>query len=1057
MLTKLGFALLTVVSFSPLVTSCGRPNAQTSRPQAMSNRPQKEETRKIVLLKFKTPALFSTSQFIENTLVMDQEQEKALDLEQQETEKFLRELSREIKILHRYRFVLNGFSVLVPKKFIGKLKEHVGISEVHDARQFSRPEELVTYRASVKVGEQTSVKFIGAEKVQKEMSILNQDGHLVPVDGRDVRIGVIDTGIDYTHKMLGGPGTEEAYKAIDPTVVSRRVFPNLKVVGGTDLVGTAYDDDSLDFNRRIPQPDANPIDESGHGTHVAGTIAGVGDGENTYTGVAPGAKLYAIKVFGKTGSTSDAVVLAALEYAANPSGNRNPNDHLDLVNLSLGSPFGMPYRLYDEAIANIVKIGMLPVVSAGNSGNFPYVVGSPSTSAGALSVASSIDYMEHNWKFKAVLFKTPKEEIIAKAVESPMAKPLDSVGNLTGKLVYIGFANQELSAEQKRALLGNVALIDRGGGVPFFDILKCAADAGATGVVVASHIDGEPISMGGQAEKPFEIPAVMISKAVGIKLKKALMNHEEPTIQFKTPQVIEEPSIIDTLSSFSSRGPRSFDAAIKPEIAAPGTQIISAQMGSGFKGVTMSGTSMAAPHAAGCVALFKQFHPDWATEQIKSALMANSLTLRDRSAREYSIASQGAGRIEIFNALHTQLTTSPAALALGEIEVLHKKELHRSFMVKNQADTPMTIYFQVASPDELHFDLPDHLTIPEHGAVQVPVMIVVDAPAEASFKELSAFIKIINEEDDELVKIPALAQVRKLSLLRVEALKGHASCPQDAEDCPADLVIRNDGPSPSQALIFNLIDVNPRLNALGPDKRLTELCDLESVGYRTIEQGTGAHKMKMLQFAAKLHSPLTNWQHCELSIQIDGDGDGQVDQELLGASLSTLIPSMPINSFATILTDAELMRQLRADFEKKGEGGKADYGPAIIDHRELKTYEHGTLMVLSVPVSALRVRPFGLVKVKIASLAAADPSSTPDNFLGLKQDHWWTIDPFEKANPYFGMPESVELPAHTSLTVALVHGESSGKLVVYFPFNRSSHGPSKDLQSEIVGEDFIYK
>ena len=92
----------------------------------------------------------------------------------------------------------------------------------------------------------------------------------------------------------------------------------------------------------------NPLDEAGHGSHVAGTIAGHGDGVNTYDGVAPAADLYAIKVFGAKGSTSDEIVIAALEYAIDPSGDLSFDKQMDVVNLSLGSDHGNPHIMYTK-------------------------------------------------------------------------------------------------------------------------------------------------------------------------------------------------------------------------------------------------------------------------------------------------------------------------------------------------------------------------------------------------------------------------------------------------------------------------------------------------------------------------------------------------------------------------------------------------------------------------------------------------------------------------------------------------------------------------------------
>ena len=168
------------------------------------------------------------------------------------------------------------------------------------------------------------------------------------------------------------------------------------------LLGLSLISGSLDFDTQVPKPDPDPLDESGHGTHVAGTVAGIGDGINTYNGVAPGATLHALKVFGISGSTTDSVVIAAMEYAADPNKDLDSSDRLDVVNLSLGGGYGSPNSLYDVAVKNLANGGTISVIAAGNSGDSPFIVGSPSTAAEALSVAASVDAMDHNWKSPAI-------------------------------------------------------------------------------------------------------------------------------------------------------------------------------------------------------------------------------------------------------------------------------------------------------------------------------------------------------------------------------------------------------------------------------------------------------------------------------------------------------------------------------------------------------------------------------------------------------------------------------------------------------------------------------
>jgi subtilisin family serine protease len=169
--------------------------------------------------------------------------------------------------------------------------------------------------------------------------------------GKGVTVAIIDTGIDYTHPALG-----------------QGFGPGFKVIGGWDFVND----------------DADPFDDAGHGTHVAGIVAGQSD---TITGVAPEASLIAYKVLGANGGGSDSNVIAAIERAADPNGDGNTGDHVDIANLSLGGA-GSPDDPTSIAIDNATAAGVTFAVAAGNSGVF-HGISSPGTSRSAITVGAS--------------------------------------------------------------------------------------------------------------------------------------------------------------------------------------------------------------------------------------------------------------------------------------------------------------------------------------------------------------------------------------------------------------------------------------------------------------------------------------------------------------------------------------------------------------------------------------------------------------------------------------------------------------------------------------------
>lgn len=148
-----------------------------------------------------------------------------------------------------------------------------------------------------------TVPYIGATRVQEEFGF----------DGDGVTIAILDSGIDYTHFDLGGPGTIEAYEAAYKNNTSRDgLFPTEKVIEGYDFVGEEWPDGPL-------AEDDDPIDFDGHGTHCADISAG-------RLGVAPGASLYAVKVCSaKVGSCSGSALLRGMEYASDPNGDGDPS------------------------------------------------------------------------------------------------------------------------------------------------------------------------------------------------------------------------------------------------------------------------------------------------------------------------------------------------------------------------------------------------------------------------------------------------------------------------------------------------------------------------------------------------------------------------------------------------------------------------------------------------------------------------------------------------------------------------------------------------------------
>lgn len=176
--------------------------------------------------------------------------------------------------------------------------------------------------------------------------------------GEGFSIAIIDTGIDYTHPDLGG---------------CTQIGENCKVVSGYNFV----------------KNNNNPMDDHGHGTHVASIAAGTGASNQSLKGIAPDAKLYAYKVLDDKGSGSLNHVLLGMERALDPNQDGVYDDRVDIVNMSLGSNTSTPNNPISLYADKLAREGIVVVVAAGNSGPNNATVASPGTSRKAITVGAS--------------------------------------------------------------------------------------------------------------------------------------------------------------------------------------------------------------------------------------------------------------------------------------------------------------------------------------------------------------------------------------------------------------------------------------------------------------------------------------------------------------------------------------------------------------------------------------------------------------------------------------------------------------------------------------------
>ncbi len=502
--------------------------------------------------------------------------------------------------------------------------------------------------------------------------------------GQGVRIGIIDTGIDYTHAGFGGPGTQaaydEAYGVKGQGPVPAGTFDDAKYLGGYDFAGYDYDASGrVPGTSLVPTPDENPIDSldtigSGHGSHVAGTTGGYGvtaDGETfdgDYTtltdisdwtvgpGSAPESGLYALKVFGDLGGSTN-VVIDALEYAADPDGDGDLSDRLDIVNLSLGSdntPADDPENLFIDQLS---RLGTLAVVASGNAGDMTDVGGSPGNSRTSLTVANSVGNTQ---TFDGVEVTAPAG--VAGSYPAQNSQSYAGGVDVTAEVAFLGATVSgctPLTSAQAAATAGKIAFLfwddddasrECGSAARFNN----AQAAGAVGVLLSSELDVFAAGIAGNAG----IPGAQLTGPSHDALRPAIeAGGVVLTLgpSFANSSFVEIPGIGDTLNAGSSRGVHGSLGIVKPDVAAPGTGIASVASGRLTQPGIKSGTSMSTPHVAGIAALVKEAHPGFSAQQVKTAVMNTAShdvwTGQDRTGVAYGPERVGSGRVDAVDAV----------------------------------------------------------------------------------------------------------------------------------------------------------------------------------------------------------------------------------------------------------------------------------------------------------------------------------------------------------------------------------------------------------------------
>jgi Subtilase family len=525
-----------------------------------------------------------------------------------------------------YSRVLNGFSAPLDARAVAVLERRPEVAGVYPVRP--------AYPASV------SSTLLGGKGVARGTSSLPAL-RLPGYDGHGVTIALLDTGVDRAHPYLSG-----------------RVLP------GIDLVGDDPD------TTAAPDPDGSNRLER-HGTEMAGILVGAG-GPGGVSGIAPGSSVLPIRVAGwqpeVTGGSAVYArtdqLIAGLERAVDPNLDGDAHDAARVALIGEA----VSYAAFTDspearAIQGALQLDTLVVAPAGNDGPAGPAFGSISSPGGApaaLTVA-------------AADLRADAEEVPV-AVRVGLDLVLDRPLPLAGAVVSDRPLERELAApraggpslrsffdENGRSLVANRAALVDGGADPQLAI-EYAARAGATAVVVY----GTQLPAGGLGvDEAVNIPVVSVPMRVAQAALAAIREHQHPAVSIGVPRVVHNSSD-GGIAAFSSRG-LAFDGRVKPDLAAPGVALTTAEPGANDDGTpsygTVNGSSPAAAVIAGAAAVLAQARPGLRAVDLRSLL-----TGKARSIPNESVTAQGTGLVDLGQSAAGEIAADPVAFAFGHAE-----------------------------------------------------------------------------------------------------------------------------------------------------------------------------------------------------------------------------------------------------------------------------------------------------------------------------------------------------------------------------------------------------
>ncbi|WP_186667821.1 S8 family serine peptidase [Sporosarcina sp. BP05] len=525
-----------------------------------------------------------------------------------------------------YDTVLNGFATSVKADDLEKLLEIEGVVLVEPDAIRQALDIPSKDDGEVKAAMSTSLPFLGIDGLWEK-----------GIEGNSVKVGVLDTGIDYDH-----PEFEGVYKGGKNYITHGSTYARPRADDDP------YETSPLDRKSTTPEFDSQGGSfYTSHGTHVAGTIAAQGKNAYGIKGIAPKVELYAYRVLGGYGSGATAGIIKAIDDSV--------KDGMQVINLSLGGSSNSATASDAIAINNAMLGGTVAVIATGNSGPNRGTIGNPSTAALGIAVGNSTNPEEMHKASVSVTVgsyrNTSTMNLMGVKFGGNLATALYGEFDIVA-VPGVGNPKDFVGIDVK----DKVALISRGD-IAFVDKIANAKAAGAK--IVLIHNSAAGTGTPGPANvflgDSFEfIPTFDMSYTEGIALRNALAT-AAGKVSFSDLASSFTPG--DEMNDSSSRGPANPNFDVKPDVVAPGTNIMSsvAAYGKDYPDADYSesydrytGTSMATPHIAAIAALIRQANPTWTPFDVKVAL-SNTAKVLDK---KFDVFAQGPGRVQPFEAAY---------------------------------------------------------------------------------------------------------------------------------------------------------------------------------------------------------------------------------------------------------------------------------------------------------------------------------------------------------------------------------------------------------------------